>query len=58
MTANLSHFYIVDDGGYPNLVYAPTEGDEGTFVRFAEAGTSLDSLVQAANAFVQEAGRG
>lgn len=41
-------FYITADDGYPALTYYPHADEDGVHVRFADAGTSLDELVQAA----------
>ena len=41
-------FYITNDDGYPALTYYPHEDEDGEHVKTADAGTSLDELVQAA----------
>jgi hypothetical protein len=49
--AELSEFYITDDD-YPILVHVPddTDSDDACHVAFAEAGTRLSELVDAAKA--------
>lgn len=47
-------FYITNDDGYPELRHCPNPDDDeyGCFVRFAEAGTNLDELLNAASGHV------
>lgn len=41
-------FYITNDDGYPALTFYPREDDDGEHVKTADAGTSLDELIEAA----------
>lgn len=46
---NAASFVLVNDDGYPELRHYPTEDDDhGCHVRFADSGTNLDELMDAA----------